>query len=302
MRLALWLAVATSLLSGTAVADELQADLQARRVRLASSLDAGTMFVAWSAPRQVYSADVDHPYRQDSNMLYLTGISQEETILVLMPGNEKSREILFITQPNATREHWTGHMLTKDEATAASGIATVFFTSQFDAFVTAMFNRETFGQPRYRESTDFDAFFDAVSRGTVKLSLVFGARPGPHEPLTPPFEFARLARDRFVGVTITDATSAVASLRQVKTAYEQRVLERSLDISSDAQIAGMREAAPGKYRISGPGRDRARVSRARRHMVVSVNRRERAECDDAALSGVEPPDESGRAPACRRRR
>src|SRR5262249_28284622 len=239
--------IATSLFSGTAVADELQADLQARRMRLASSLDVGTMFVAWSSPRQVYSADVDHPYRQDSNMLYLTGISQPETILVLMPGNQKSREILFVTQPNATREHWTGHMLTKEEAAAASGIATVFFTSQFDAFVTAMFNRETFGQPRYKETTDFDPFFDAVSRGTAKLSLLFGVRPGPHEPLTPPYEFARLARDRFVGVTIADATSSVASLRQVKTEFEQRVLERSLEISSEAQIAGMREAAPGKF-------------------------------------------------------
>jgi hypothetical protein len=85
MRLAVSLAIATSLISGTAIAEDLQADLQARRMPLASSLDAGTMFVAWSAPRQVYSADVDHPYRQDSNMLYLTGISQRETILVLMP-------------------------------------------------------------------------------------------------------------------------------------------------------------------------------------------------------------------------
>src|SRR4029077_11754553 len=88
--------------------DELKADLQARRAKLMSSLDAQTMFVAWSANPAVYSRDVDYEYRQDSNLLYLTGVAQEGTILVLMPGNETKREILFIREPDPKREQWTG--------------------------------------------------------------------------------------------------------------------------------------------------------------------------------------------------
>lgn len=226
---------------------DLRADLQQRRARLMASLDATTMFIAWSAPAQVYSRDVDYEYRQDSNLLYLTGVSQEHTILVLMPGNVRTREILFVSEPNARREHWVGHLLTKEEAAAATGIEKVFYTSQFEAFVTAMFNRQAYDVPRGDDTDEFDAFFDAVRDARVKMALVFGPRPAPSEELTRPYEFASRVRDRFVGVAFEDATPIVENLRQVKTPYEQRILSRSLEISSDAHMAGMRTAAPGKY-------------------------------------------------------
>ena len=227
--------------------DELKADLQARRTKLMAGLDAQTMFVAWSAKPAVYSRDVDYEYRQDSNLLYLTGIAQEGTILVIMPGNETKKEILFIREPDPKREQWTGHMLTKAEATAASGIQTVYWTAQFEAFVASMMNRAPFEMRRTQETTEFDRFFDAVQGGHAKLSLVFGHRPGPSQPLGDPYEFARAARDRYIDVGLVDATAIVEGLRQVKTAYEQRLLRRSLEISSDAHVAGMRTAAPGKY-------------------------------------------------------
>jgi len=227
--------------------DELKADLQARRAKLTAALDAQTMFVAWSAKPAVYSRDVDYEYRQDSNLLYLTGIAQEGTILVVMPGNETKREILFIQEPDAKREQWTGHMLTKAEATAASGIQTVYWASQFEPFVAAMMNRAPFEIRRTQETTEFDKFFDAVKDGHAKLSLVFGRRPGPSQPLGDPYEFASAARDRYIDVTLADATAIVEGLRQVKTSYEQRILRRSLEISSDAHLAGMRTAAVGKY-------------------------------------------------------
>jgi len=231
----------------SAVAGDLQVDLAARRARLADALGTGTMFIAWSAPPKVYSRDIEYEYRQDSNLLYLTGITQENTILVMMPGNRTRKEILFIDEPDARREHWNGHMLTKAEATAASGIATVYYTRQFEGFLRSMFNGDAFEMPRNDDSGEFDTFFAALKDGTAKLSLVFWRRPAPSDPLTPPYEFARQARDRFIGVSITDATSIVENLRQVKTTYEQRTLERSLEISSEAHMAGMREAAAGKY-------------------------------------------------------
>ena len=75
--------------------------------------------------QRVFSTDVNYEYRQDSNLLYLTGIDQEDTILVLMPGNETRKEMLFVREADARREHWNGHSLTTAEASAASGIQTV---------------------------------------------------------------------------------------------------------------------------------------------------------------------------------
>jgi Xaa-Pro aminopeptidase len=244
-------AAATALALATAVhaiaADDLVADLKARRERVATALGRDAMFVAWSAPPQVYSRDVDYEYRQDSNLQYLTGVSQEGTILVLMPGNEKKREMLFIREPDPTREQWTGHMLTKEEAAAATGIDTVYWTAEFEPFVTAMFDGRPFVKRRTEETTEYDAFIAAAKAGRSKLALLFGRRPEPSEPLRQPYEFAERARARFIGASIVDATAIVENLRQVKTTYEQRVLERSLEISSDAHLAGMRAAAPGKY-------------------------------------------------------
>jgi Xaa-Pro aminopeptidase len=108
-----------------AQAGPLQDDLAARRARLMERLGPDALAILWSAPTRVYSLDVDYEYRQDSNLLYLTGLTQEDTVLVLVPGATSKREVVFVREPNPQREHWNGHILTKEEVTAQSGIATV---------------------------------------------------------------------------------------------------------------------------------------------------------------------------------
>ena len=78
----------------------LREDLKARRARLMEKLGSGSMAILWSAPARVYSRDVDYEYRQDSDLLYLTGIEQPDTILVLVPGSPRRSEVLFITPSN----------------------------------------------------------------------------------------------------------------------------------------------------------------------------------------------------------
>jgi Xaa-Pro aminopeptidase len=155
--------------------------------------------------------------------------------------------MLFIREPDPKREQWTGHMLTKAEAQTATGIDTVYWTSEFESFVTTLFDGRPFVKRRTEETTEYDTFLAAVKGGRSRLALLFGPRLAPSEPLTPPYEFAERARARFIGASIVDATAIVENLRQVKTSYEQRILERSLEISSDAHLAGMRAAGPGKY-------------------------------------------------------
>ena len=54
-------------------------------------------------------------------------------------------------------------------------------------------------------------------------------------------------RDRFFGIDVKDATPVLASLRLIKTPYEQAILRKSVAISADAHKAGMRAAGPGKW-------------------------------------------------------
>ena len=240
-------AVSVLACAAAAVAGPLQEDLAARRARLMERLGPNALAVVWSAEPKVYSADTDYEYRQDSNMLYLTGIAQEGALLVLMPGNKTSKEILFVREPNARREHWNGHLLTKDEATAASGIKAVYYSGEFESFVTSMFNRRPYGLRRGEVTDDYDAFFAAVENNRAALALPLGPRPAPSEPLPPAYEFAAKARDRFLNVTFIDTFPQIAALRQIKTSYEQTIMEKSAVISSQAHMAGMSTAAPGRY-------------------------------------------------------
>src|SRR5258708_28057396 len=95
---------------------ELSDDLKARRARVMEKLGPDTILILWSAPPQRYSLDIDYEYRQDSNLYYLTGLTQENTMLLLMPGNQTRRELLFVKDRNPAREHWTGALLTPEDA------------------------------------------------------------------------------------------------------------------------------------------------------------------------------------------
>lgn len=221
----------------------LQDDLKARRARAMDRLGPDALAVFWSAPPRVYSTDVNYEYRQESNLLYLTGIDQEDTILVLMPGNETRKEILFVRETDARREHWNGHSLTPDEATAASGIQTVMTANQFEPFIAAMFSkRASSGSP-----TEYARFFQALTDGGAKLALLLEPVTDLSQPPGLGAQFASRLRERFFGFTVQDASPVLAELRQIKTAYEQTVLRRSVKISSDAHKAGMLAAREGRF-------------------------------------------------------
>lgn len=79
-------------------------------------------------------ADSTLPFEQSSDLLYLSGADQEESILLLFPDaiDPKHREILFLTETSKTIEIWYGAKYSKEEATAVSGIKTIYWLSDFD--------------------------------------------------------------------------------------------------------------------------------------------------------------------------
>jgi Xaa-Pro aminopeptidase len=231
------------LAASRAFAGPLQDDLKARRARAMERLGPDTMAIFWSAPVRVYSLDVDYEYRQDSTFYYLTGIDQPETILVLMPGNATRREILFVREADARREHWEGHSLTAAEASDESGIATVMTANQFEPFIAAMLSKRPLGAPE----NEYAKFFAALAESRAKLSLLLEREASLSDEPGRVRQFAAKLRDRFFGFAVQDATPVLWEMRQVKTAYEQDVLRKSVAISVAAHKAGMREAAPGKF-------------------------------------------------------
>ena len=105
----------------------------ANRKRLASALKPGGLAVLNSNDIMPTNADGTMPFRQNSDLFYLTGVQQEETMLLIFPDapTKGQREILFIRKPDELLEKWEGHKLTKAEATALSGIETVLYITDF---------------------------------------------------------------------------------------------------------------------------------------------------------------------------
>lgn len=80
------------------------------------------------------SADSTMPFEQHRDILFLSGVDQEESILVLFPDcpNEKHREILFLKETNEHIAVWEGEKLTKEAALATSGIKTVYWLQDLE--------------------------------------------------------------------------------------------------------------------------------------------------------------------------
>jgi Xaa-Pro aminopeptidase len=227
------------------------ADLGARRARLMSALGPDTVLVLWSAPSRTYSADIDYPYRQDSNLFYLTGLNSENAKLVLMPG-AGTREFLFVRQSDPFRELWRGHDPTPVEVTASTGIQAVVASSDdraFQSFIDAVLSG------RDPSPSTNGAASPATSAASVparrKLAIV--------EPLPPDFataapgeegsivRWARAMRTRYPSLEVISVAPLVQRQRQIKTPYEQRILTRSAAISAAAHVEGMRMTRPGRW-------------------------------------------------------
>jgi Xaa-Pro aminopeptidase len=104
------------------------------RKRLTKILKSGALAVFNSNDIMPTNADGTLGFKQNSDLYYLTGIQQEESMLVICPDfpDKKYREVLFLREPNELMEKWEGHKLTKAEAKDISGIETVLWLSGFE--------------------------------------------------------------------------------------------------------------------------------------------------------------------------
>ena len=118
------------------------------------------------------SADSTMPFQQHRDILYLSGVDQEESMLLLFPdaAEEKHREILFLRETNAHIAIWEGEKLTKDRAFEVSGIKTVYWLQEFDkVFFGLMTEAETIyfnTNEHYRQSVETETREDRFIKKT----------------------------------------------------------------------------------------------------------------------------------------
>lgn len=110
------------------------------RQRFVSKLEGKSLAVFNSNDIYPISADSSMPFQQHRDILYLSGVDQEESILVIFPtcSNEKHREVLFLRETNEHIAVWEGAKLSKDEAFEVSGIKTVYWLNQFPTIFKQM--------------------------------------------------------------------------------------------------------------------------------------------------------------------
>jgi Xaa-Pro aminopeptidase len=112
----------------------LNADLYiGNRSKLAPVLGSNGMAVLLSNDIMPTNADGHMGFRQNNDLLYLTGIDQEETLFIMFPGasDPAFQEVLFLKETNEEIAIWEGEKLTKARATALSGIKTIYWLKDF---------------------------------------------------------------------------------------------------------------------------------------------------------------------------
>ena len=107
-------------------------------------------------------ADSTLPFEQHRNIFYLTGVDQEESILLIFPDakQEAHREVLFVKETNDHIAIWEGAKLSKLQATASSGIKTVYWLEEFQYIFSRLMEESTHfyynNNEHYRQAVEME--------------------------------------------------------------------------------------------------------------------------------------------------
>jgi len=187
-------------------------------------MQPGSMAIVNSNDEMPRSGDQTFPFRQNSDMFYLTGLDQEKCILTLCPGHpvENMREILFTIKTNDLMVTWNGHKYTMDEVREVSGIKNVKWTEDFEITLRDLMSRV---QVVYLNMNEYVKFVTEVP----VLDTRFAAKMRNDFPV---HSYERLA-------------PMVTGLRMVKEPEEIVQLQRACDLTNDGFRRVLKFVKPG---------------------------------------------------------
>jgi Xaa-Pro aminopeptidase len=108
-------------------------ELKSRRDNLTAKMVENSVAIFPSNTNQIRNADVEYPFRQDSNFWYLTGIDDADCILVLKKVRGEVKISLYIPKFDEHKALWTGQDLTIEKAIQESDISEIYFTEDFES-------------------------------------------------------------------------------------------------------------------------------------------------------------------------
>jgi Xaa-Pro aminopeptidase len=194
-----------------------------RRRQLMRIAGDDAILVLPAAPERIRSRDTHYPYRQDSDLWYLTGFPEPEAVLVLVPGRQHGEAILFCRERDPEREGWDGPRSGPEGAVERFGLDDAYPIDDLDEILPGLLEGRSRVYYHFGRDTEFDLkLIGWLNR--VRAQVRSGAQP-PHEFL----ELGHLLDE----------------LRLFKSPAELRLMQRAADISVKAHEAAMRAAKPG---------------------------------------------------------
>lgn len=196
------------------------------REKLKAKLKPNSVVIVCSNDIMPTNADGTMPLRQNSNLLYLSGIDQEESTLIIAPDfpDPKFREVLFLRETNAHIAVWEGHKYTEEEATETSGVKTVIWNDKFENTLNTILAETEhiylYNNEHIRNSTEVETRTDRFTKWC--------------QAKYPNYEYERLA-------------PIIYDLRTVKEQREIELMQVACDITEKAFKRVLKYTKPGVW-------------------------------------------------------
>ncbi len=181
------------------------------RKRFRKEMKPGSIAIFNSNDEVPANGDALYKFKQNSDLYWLCGIEQEDTMVVLFPDNpdHKYREVLVLMRPNELKEKWNGRRLRAKEATEISGIETIVWLDALDALLQSWIHLAD------------------------KIYLNTNENDRKDAPLveTRDYRFVQQMKQRYPLHHYERAATIMKRLRSIKTKYEIEVTQQAIDIT-----------------------------------------------------------------------
>lgn len=186
------------------------------RDRVLNKIKDNSLLILFAGVSPKKTADENYPFTPNRNFYYLTGIHEEEHILVLSKINGETKEYLFIKEVDPVREKWEGKTIRKEEVLDTCGIEDVKYLG------------------------DFNGFIDKTILNKEEINIYIDLEKG-----NPSYDFFREIKDSYYNVNIKNAYNLIGSLRLVKSNEEVDRVRKAIAITIDGVKELMKNSKAG---------------------------------------------------------
>lgn len=194
-----------------------------RRKQLMEQMDPNSIAIVPSAHEHIRNRDCEYPFRQDSDFFYLTGFSEPESVLVLLPKRKHGQYVLFCRDRDKSMELWNGYRAGPEGACEIFGADDAFPINDIDDILPGLIE----GRDRVYYAMGRHAEFDRSVMEWVNI-----IRSKLHSGGHPPGEFL-------------DLDHLLHDQRLFKSASEIRLMRKAGKISAAAHVRAMKYCKPG---------------------------------------------------------